>query len=102
MPTTTKDKTVTCGTCGVTFPDMKTHDEHVCSVTGFTPKDPEHYGTQSMRASKEALRRGGSLTKAREKAIDDRIAEAETKGVDHKINTRKAQVIAENKENRKR
>ena len=97
-----KDKTVNCGTCMVNFATKAQCDNHVCEVTGFTPKDPEHYGTASMRASKEALRRSGSLTKEKEAEIDLRIADAKASGVDARLAERKAQVIKAQREARKR
>lgn len=80
-----KDLSVTCGTCGVKFKDNDAYLDHTCSVTGFTPRDPQHFGERFMLQQKEALKRGGSLTKTREKEIDTQIKEAREKGVDDKL-----------------
>ena len=80
-----KDLSVTCGTCGVKFKDNDAYLDHTCSVTGFTPRDPQHFGERFMLQQKEALKRGGSLTKTREKEIDAQIKEAREKGVDDKL-----------------
>lgn len=93
----TKDKTVTCSTCDVVHKDNATYLAHTCEVTGYNPTQPQHFGTQFMRNQKAALKRGGSLTKAREGAIDADIEKAKESGVDHKIATRKAEKIRKEK-----
>jgi len=100
MPT--KDKKVICGRTGREFPNIEAYNNHVCPITGLTPLDPAYYGTASMRASKEALRRGGSLTKTKEKQIDALIDEAKASGVDDKLAQHKSQRIKEEREARKR
>lgn len=82
-----KDLSVTCGTCGVKFKDNDAYLDHICAVTGFTPRDPQHFGERFMLQQKEALKRGNSLTPEREKEIDDQIKEAKEKDVDHKLMT---------------
>ena len=80
-----KDLSVTCGTCSVKFKDNDAYLDHKCSVTGFTPRDPQHFGERFMLQQKEALKRGNSLTREKEKAIDAQIKEAKEKGVDDKL-----------------
>ena len=91
---------VICGLCGAEFATMAEHDAHLCPVTGFTPADPEHYGTASIRASKEAFRRGESLTPEKEAELDARIEKATI--VDEKLAEHRASIIRQQRENLER
>lgn len=85
-----KDKTVTCGTCGVKHTDNDAYLAHVCEVSGYNPTQPQHFGPQFMANQKASMKRGGKLSKANENAIDADIADAKESGVQHKLATRRA------------
>ena len=82
-----KDTTTTCGTCGIVFEDDNAYLDHVCSVTGFTPRDPQHFGERFVRQSKKALERGKSLSEEKEKEINNQIEEVREKDIDHQLMT---------------
>ena len=61
--------------CSICKKSWETKDEylaHKCT-TGFTPRDPQHFGKKFLQQSKAALRRGNSLTKEREEEINKMI-----------------------------
>ena len=49
---------VICGKGGEEFKTKKKYLEHECVETGYTPKDPEHFGSQFLNVQKAALKRG--------------------------------------------
>lgn len=70
---------------GKVFNSEKEYLEHVSPVTGYKPTDPKHHGSRFLRQQKEALRRTGKLTEAREAEIDKDIDEVKSAKVDAKI-----------------
>jgi len=77
--------TVACGTCDLVFEDNDDYKDHVCPVTGYTPKDPEHLGKNFLRQSREALRRSNSLDTDRETQIEGQIKATDDEGVNYKL-----------------
>jgi hypothetical protein len=47
-----------CGTCHDEFLSEDEYLDHVCPVTGFTPRDPDHHGPEFANVQKAALERG--------------------------------------------
>ena len=74
-----------CGLTGQVFATEAEYLNHVSTATGYKPTDPEHQGSVGLMISKEALRRGGKLTKTREAEIDAQIESVKGKNVDDKI-----------------
>jgi uncharacterized C2H2 Zn-finger protein len=67
-----------CGRCGKTFKDELAYLKHVCSATGFTPKDPKHFGTEPKTVAGNILQ-PGKVTKISEKEILASIRQARHK-----------------------
>lgn len=63
---------VICSICQKSWKTNKGYLAHKCT-TGFTPRDPQHFGKRFLQQSKAALKRGKSLTKTREKEINKMI-----------------------------
>ena len=63
---------ITCSVCKKSWKTNKGYLAHKCT-TGFTPRDPQHFGKKFLQQSKAALRRGNSLTKEREEEINKMI-----------------------------
>ena len=80
-----KNNEVICGLCKVTHLDKVDYLEHICSITGFTPCDPEHFGTRFIAQSKKALERTGSLTDQRIKDIDTIMENAKYHDIDDRL-----------------
>jgi len=70
---------VICGLSGLVFDSDEEYLNHVSPITGYTPKDPEHFGANFLRQSKKALERTGSLDEKTAKAIDKKIKTVEEK-----------------------
>lgn len=66
---------VICGKCNDKFEDNESYKDHTCEETGYTPRDPQHFGKKFLRQSKHALKRGDSLTEEKEKEIDEMLEE---------------------------
>lgn len=47
-----------CGKCEKEFAIEQEYLDHVCVVTGFTPKDIEHQGPEFLAISEAAQKRG--------------------------------------------
>jgi uncharacterized C2H2 Zn-finger protein len=67
-----------CGRCGNKFINESAYLKHVCSVTGFTPKDPKHFGTEPETVASNILQ-PGKVTKISEKEILASIRQARHK-----------------------
>lgn len=74
-----------CGVCKNSYTTEEQYVSHVCGVTGRTPAEAAHFGTNFLRQSKEALRRSGSLSEEKEAAIDAEIEAAQADDVDDKL-----------------
>lgn len=72
------------GLTGYVFATNEDYLAHTSPVTGYQPTDPKHFGVRFLRVQKAALKRGKSLTKARENGIDADIEVAKGADVDSK------------------
>ena len=54
----TKSEKVTCGRCLIIFDTNDDYLEHTCNETGYTPRDPEHFGSQFINVQKASVERG--------------------------------------------
>lgn len=52
-----------CGQCQKGFDKEKDYLDHVCEVTGVTPKDPENLGAGFVAVSEAAVARGKERVK---------------------------------------
>lgn len=73
-----------CGQCTKEFPSEQAYLNHSC-ITGYKPTEIEHLGENFVLQSKEALKRTGSLTKTREKELDQTREKVKEEGIDHKL-----------------
>ncbi len=47
-----------CGKCNGKYPSAVAYASHVCPVTGYTPRDPDHHGAEFKQVQEAALERG--------------------------------------------
>lgn len=73
----TQEKVI-CGQCKQEFASLEEEHNHVCSTTGFTPKDPQHYGEELQRVSQAALQRGEARKSLEGQGVDPEAAKEQT------------------------
>ena len=80
-----KDNGVICGLCYVKHNSNSVYLNHKCSITGYTPKDQEHFGSRFINQSKKALERTGSLSTEKKNKINDKIKKIKDENIDDRI-----------------
>lgn len=77
---------------GFVFETMDDYANHVSPVTGFTPKDPEHFGTRFIRQSEAALKRTKSDSEDTRLEMNRMLDNAKAADVDYNLSRTKVEV----------